>query len=43
MNNKFVEETDKLMKSGIAFDPVLVDQECVFKPKISKKSTELAE
>ena len=42
MNRHFVEETERLTKTAIAFDPVLVDQECIFKPKINRKSTELA-
>jgi hypothetical protein len=42
MNKQFIEETNRLTKTAMAFDPVLVDQECIFKPKIGKKSTELA-
>jgi len=42
MSRNFVRDTENMTKSATAFDPALIDSECVFKPTINKKSAQMA-
>jgi hypothetical protein len=43
MSKNFIKETEALTKTATAFDPVLVDSECVFRPKVDKRSERMAQ
>ena len=43
MSKNFVKDTEHLTKTATAFDPVLVDSECVFRPKVDKRSERMAQ